>query len=163
MSVKMIVAIDRQNGIGKENGLPWPRKKSDMEWFQNATIGHVVLMGRKTAESIPRALKDRINIVFSARKLKHLDPEFGQISGEPEDVIEYLVNKYAEQDIWIIGGAQTYQTFAKYAEELFITIFPSIYESDTYLPNSVIDQFPYLKERHSYDGLEFVVMSKKEK
>lgn len=66
MTVSAIVAVDENGGIGFEGGLPWPRLKEDMQFFRGVTIGNVVIMGRKTYESLPNGpLPNRINFVIS--------------------------------------------------------------------------------------------------
>lgn len=162
-NVKMIVAVDMKNGIGYQDSLPWPKNSADMEWFRNSTEGHVVLMGGATAKSLPKALRNRVNIVYTNRG-ENLPKEFGKIWGTPEDSIKLLDNTYGDTaTIWIIGGAQTYEKFADFADELYITVFPSIFECDTYLSQDVIDKFPYKIEHQQYDQLDFMVLSKEDK
>lgn len=160
-NVKMIVAMDRKNGIGFQNELPWPKNSADLEWFRNSTTPGVVLMGGNTALSLKRALRDRTNIVYTDREAG-LPKEFGKIWGEPEECLEHLSSVYADQTIWIIGGAKTYEIFAEYADELYLTIFPTIFECDTFLSKSVLEQFAYKKEHHQYENLDFVILTKDE-
>jgi len=68
MTFSIIVAADRNNGIGKDGKMPWPKLKHDLEHFKKLTMGHAVIMGRKTWDSLPesvRPLPGRENIVLS--------------------------------------------------------------------------------------------------
>jgi dihydrofolate reductase len=75
MEISIIVAASTNNVIGKENGLPW-RLPTDMKFFRDKTIGHTVIMGRKSWDSIPakyRPLPNRINVVMSRDESLKLD------------------------------------------------------------------------------------------
>lgn len=102
---KIIVAHDRKFGIGKDGKIPW-HFSADLKWFKKQTIGHTVIMGRKTYESIGKPLPDRDNIVLSRKA--------DIISGV--EVVHSLLGairltKDRQGDNWIIGGSEIYRMF----------------------------------------------------
>lgn len=138
---KMIYACDKENGIGKDNKLPW-KCQNDMNYFQEKTIGNgnnCVIMGSNTAKSIPKKffpLRKRINIILS-KTLKYED-----LGGKSENVIifenlyeifNYLSNKKYEEN-WIIGGKTIYDLFLKEylnrIDEIHITTINNSYNCD---------------------------------
>ena len=117
--MNMIVAADAKWGIGRDNGL-LASLPSDMKYFREHTVGKVVVMGRKTLESLPgkKGLPKRTDIVLSANpdfeapdcKVVHSEYElFDELSG------------YDPDDIYLIGGASLYNRFYKYCSRLYIT------------------------------------------
>ncbi len=123
--LKMIVCTDANNGIGKDNKLPW-NIKSEMEHFKSTTSGHTVVMGRKTFESIGRLLPNRKNIIFSNT--------LQQIEGATvTNDINIVLNLAKNEDVFIIGGKAIYKLFEPYYDELLISRLPNSYECDTTL------------------------------
>ena len=119
----MILAMDLDGCIGKENGLPW-RLRSDMLRFKRLTIGQgksSVLMGRTTWETIPemyRPLVDRINIVVTRNREYHL--EHVEVVYSIEDGIHLSKEKNCEE-CWIIGGANVYEQCREIVDEIHLT------------------------------------------
>ena len=123
MQLKMILAMDLDGCIGKENGLPW-RLRSDMLRFKRLTLGQgnsAVLMGRTTWETIPemyRPLVDRINIVVTRNREYSLDN--ADVVYSIEDGIEHAKSKNCDE-CWIIGGANVYEQCRDMVEEVHLT------------------------------------------
>ncbi|MGB1659266.1 MAG: dihydrofolate reductase [Candidatus Poseidoniaceae archaeon] len=123
MQLKMILAMDLDGCIGKENGLPW-RLRSDMLRFKRLTLGQgnsAVLMGRTTWETIPemyRPLVDRINIVVTRNREYTLDN--ADVVYSIEDGIEHAKSKNCDE-CWIIGGANVYEQCRDMVEEVHLT------------------------------------------
>jgi dihydrofolate reductase len=111
-----VVAADRNRGIGKDNELPWPRLRSDVEHFRMTTTAsrdgmrNAVLMGRKTWESIPvrfRPLPDRLNIVISRNEHAVYD---GAVRAESLDHALVIAGRDSTVDkVFVVGGAQVYE------------------------------------------------------
>lgn len=135
--IKLIVAMDPNQLIGKNNQLPW-NIKEDLAHFKQTTIGHAVVMGRKTYESIGKALPNRVNYVLTR------DPDFKAKESSVIIVKDYLelIKKYKNsQDIlFVIGGEQVYQLFLKHCDELIVSQLLNFYYGDTYFPE-FLDQF----------------------
>lgn len=123
MQLKMILAMDLDGCIGKENGLPW-RLRSDMLRFKRLTLGQgnsAVLMGRTTWETIPemyRPLVDRINIVVTRNREYTLDN--ADVVYSIEEGIEHAKSKNCDE-CWIIGGANVYEQCRDMVEEVHLT------------------------------------------
>lgn len=123
MQLKMILAMDLDGCIGKENGLPW-RLRSDMLRFKRLTFGQgnsAVLMGRTTWETIPemyRPLVDRINIVVTRNREYTLDT--AEVVYSIEEGIEHAKSKNCDE-CWIIGGANVYEQCRDMVKEVHLT------------------------------------------
>jgi len=109
--VSIIVAYDKNRGIGKDNALCW-RQSNDLSRFKKLTTGHTVVMGRKTFESIGRALPNRRNIVITRQNL-----EIPQV-----EVLNNINNiKEIEGEVFIIGGGEIYKNCLILADRIFAT------------------------------------------
>ena len=135
--VAAIVAMDEGRVIGKNGALPW-HLPEDLAHFKSLTYGHVVVMGRKTWESLPpkfRPLPGRVNIVVS-RTPAALDLPVGTYAAgsisDALDVAERVANP--EQTIWIIGGAEVYAAALPLCGELHLTRVHGTHEGDARLP-----------------------------
>ena len=118
MEVHLIVAVDRHGVIGKDGDLPW-RLPADLAHFKRVTMGHPLVMGRRTHESIGRALPGRLNIVLSR------DPDYAPAEGcvlarDPDEAV-----RRAEQDggqvLMVIGGEAIYDAFMTHAACIHLT------------------------------------------
>nr|MBP3599168.1 dihydrofolate reductase [Eubacterium sp.] len=135
MQINMIVAVDEAWGIGYENQLLF-HIKEDMRQFKEKTMGNVVVMGRKTLESLPggRPLPGRINIVLTknyADELRQMEDVL--VATDLEDVRQLV--KDVNKDVYVIGGEQIYKTFLSYAERIYMTKVYDRKRADAYFPN----------------------------
>lgn len=113
----MIVAVAANGVIGKDNQLIW-RIPEDLAYFKKRTTGHVIIMGRKTLESLPFLLPNREHWVITSQ-LDYTAPYEGvKVFHSPEDAVQ------AAKDLdlaYCIGGAQVYASLASYADRLYVT------------------------------------------
>ena len=156
MKIKLIAATDLHYGIGKNGSLLF-KIPEDMRLFKQLTAGNIVLMGRKTFESIGcRPLPDRINIVISSTKNYEND---GAITFDNlETAVEYSEQHFPDKDLYIIGGGQIYEQGIKYVDEVILTKYNKLYEdADTYFPVDIMDNFSEIEVimDGSYEGIEF--------
>lgn len=159
MSINAILAIDNNMGIGYENGLPWPTNKKDMKWFSENTRGHVVLMGRKTWESLGcKKLPQRINVVVTNREVEG-KPDRVE-SGEIHEILATLITKYPALKIWIIGGANLYRQALPYCDKLYITHIRGAYKCDTFMYNEDFEDFKNLEYIDEDENLSIQIRSK---
>ncbi len=129
--VTFVWAEDSNGLIGKEGHLPW-NLPADMKFFKEVTIGDVVVMGRKTYESIPnRPLKNRINIVLTNNKDYQADGAV--ICHTKEDVLTYLKSNQIEQPIHVIGGISAFEMFKDEVNYLYRTVIDETFDGDTYM------------------------------
>jgi dihydrofolate reductase len=127
--LSIIVAIDQNNGIGKENSMPW-HLSDDLRRFKAITMGHTVIMGRNTWLSLPfKPLKGRRNIVISTNMP---ETEGCEIARSIEEAHNMVAN---EELAFITGGARIYQQTIDIADELIVTHIHKAFEGiDTYFP-----------------------------
>jgi dihydrofolate reductase len=127
--ISFIVAMDENRVIGKDNQLPW-HLPEDLKFFKRTTMGHPIAMGRKTHESIGRALPGRENIVIT-RQLDYKSHDV-TIFYLMEEFVEYCRNQ--DDEIFVIGGAEIFKETFEYADRLYITHIEEEFEGDTYFP-----------------------------
>ena len=127
MNIHLIWAQEKDGGIGINNNLPWHISK-DLKNFKKLTLNAPIIMGRKTWESLSfKPLPERRNIVLSSQLINDVE-----CYTSVENCIDGLVD---EKDVFVIGGAQIYKVFYKYAHHLHITIVDKKTAGiDTYFP-----------------------------
>ena len=156
MKIKLIVAIDLNFGIGKDGKLLF-KIPEDLRLFKQLTTGNIVVMGRKTFDSIGcKPLPDRINTVLSSTK--EYKNESVIAFDNLETAVEYCKQNFPDKDLYVIGGGQVYEECIKYADEIILTKYNKVYEdADTYFPVDIMDNFPENKVimEGSYEGIEF--------
>lgn len=128
--VKLIgmVAMTSDRVIGKGNDLPW-HLPEDLKLFKRTTSGHPIVMGRKTFESIGRALPKRQNIVVT--RDESWVAEGAEVIHAPE-ALRGL--KLMDDEVYIIGGAQIYEVFLPHLDELLVSLVKADYDGDTRFP-----------------------------
>ncbi|MFZ6674452.1 dihydrofolate reductase [Undibacterium sp. Xuan67W] len=126
-SFTIIVATDRQNGIGINNALPW-HLPEDLAHFKRTTSGHPIVMGRKTFESIGRPLPNRRNIVITR------NPDWQHDGVESVASLAAAQALVAGQSAFIIGGAEIYQQALPLASCLIVTEIQQIFDCDAFFP-----------------------------
>lgn len=114
LSIALIVAYDRGRAIGRNGALPW-HLPADLRRFRALTLGHAVLMGRRTAEAIGRPLAGRRNLVLSRSDGRC--PAGMERVRSPEEALAHA----DAGTLWVIGGEQVYRQFLPLAERLEIT------------------------------------------
>lgn len=126
----IIVAADDNRGIGKGNALPW-HLAADLRRFKEYTSGQVVVMGRKTFDSIGHPLKGRTNIVVT--KDSHFyHPEVPLLCRDPHDIPNLL--KVYDRDIFVIGGQSVYEAVWDKADLIYYTRIHASEECDRFVP-----------------------------
>jgi len=131
--MNLIVAVDKNWGIGKENKL-LVSIPSDMKFFREETTGNVVVMGRKTLESFPNGqpLRDRVNIILSKDKNYRVD---GAIVVNNEAQLLAKLKEYDQERIYVIGGGSIYEMLLPHCKVAHVTRIDFAYEADTYFPD----------------------------
>lgn len=132
--ISIIAAIGKNRELGKDNKLLW-HIPEDFKRFKELTSGHVVIMGRKTFESLPekfRPLPNRINFVIT-RDINY-KVEGVIVCHSIEEAIKNLESKLKDE-VFIIGGASIYEQGIKYADKLYLTLVDKVYpNADTFFP-----------------------------
>ena len=132
--IKAIICVDKQGGIGQNGDMPWGRSfPKDLTYFKKVTSGDIVLMGRKTFESLgrPRGLPNRENWVVSTQQRT---VDLSSVSyGSPEEFLGWYKEFLGKDTLWIIGGASIYKQFADLIDEWHITTIDNVYpDADTF-------------------------------
>ena len=128
IKVSLIVAMDKNRVIGKDNDLPW-RLPKEFEYVKKTTMGHTLVMGRKNFESIGRVLPGRKNVILT--RDKDFSFEGCVIAHSIKEVFELCKN---DEEIFIFGGEQIYEMFLPYVEKMYITKIDYAFEGDTFFP-----------------------------
>ena len=110
----LIACVGKNRELGKRGDLVF-HIKDDMKFFRETTTGHKIVMGRKTWESLPSKLPNRVNIVISSRDFEGPDEII-------HDVSKFITeNKDTEEEIFVIGGGKVYAEFLPYASRIYLT------------------------------------------
>jgi len=142
--VSIIAAMDRKRGIGVDNKLPW-RLSADLKRFRELTMGHHIIVGRKTFESIGRALPGRRMIVVtrdSAYKTEGCD-----IAYSVEDATR-LARERGESEVFICGGAEIYAQSIGIADRMCLTFVDAEVAADTFFPE--FDELEWSEQESFY-------------
>ena len=131
--MNIIVAVDKNWGIGKDNRL-LVSIPADMKFFRTTTPGKVVVMGRKTLESFPggQPLKNRTNIVLT--RDENYKVKDAVIVHSVDALMEEL-KQYDSEEVYVIGGDSVYSALLDYCDTAYVTEIDFAYEADTWFPN----------------------------
>lgn len=147
MSISIIVAVSKNNAIGKDNDLLW-HISDDLKRFKKITTGHKIIMGKNTFLSLPiRPLPNRTSIV---------------ITDDPNDNYEGCIMAYSiedamskceeDEECFIIGGGSVYSQFLPLAEKLYLTKVDRSYEADTFFPEIKEDEWELIEQEDHIDA-----------
>ncbi len=129
MKLNAIAAIGQNNELGINNSLIW-KLKGDMKFFKETTIGHTIIMGRKTFESLPCMLPNRKHIVLTHQDIYIPNVEIYHSS--LEFIKEY---ENSDEEIFNIGGAYTYKELLKYTSNIYLTEIEATSIANAYFPH----------------------------
>src|SRR4051812_15059168 len=143
MIVSLLVAAGENNVIGKDNKLPW-HLPNDLAYFKNQTWAMPILMGRKTFESIGKPLPGRKNIVITRKKDWLHDGV--SVVHSIEEAIE-KAEGFGVKEIFIIGGAEIFQTVFSRADRIYLTRIHHEFDGDVFFPGVKEGEWHLVKER----------------
>ena len=132
----LIVAVAHNRVIGKDNTLIW-HLPNDLKFFKEKTTGHVIIMGRKTFESLPFLLPNREHWVITRDKGFDV-PEGVRVFHSPEAAAEAA---RALDAAYVIGGAQVYEAFLPYVDTMYITEVDHEFDGDAFFPEFFEEAF----------------------
>ncbi|WP_320046042.1 dihydrofolate reductase [uncultured Ilyobacter sp.] len=144
--ISLIVAFDENRVIGKNNRLPW-HIPEEMQKFKKATMGNIIIMGRKTFEGIGRPLPGRVNIVIT--KDESFYYEGVEVFHSVEEALEGALK--LEKEIFFIGGESIYCQVADLVDKLYISFIHGKYDGDSYFPEINLSKFRIIKEENHDD------------
>jgi len=128
MTLSLIVALDRNGLIGRNGGLPW-RLPADLKHFKETTMHKPVIMGRRTCDSLPKALPGRRNLVLTQNR--DFRREGFDIYHDKATLLESV--QHVEESM-VIGGAGIYQLFWSEVTRAYVTLVDGTFDGDTWFP-----------------------------
>ena len=140
MLISMIVAMASNRVIGNQGDIPW-KIPGEQKMFKEITMGHTMIMGRKTYEAIGRALPGRTNIVIT-RQADYQAPGC-EVVHDVKNAIESCPTD--ESEAFIIGGGQIYKETIATADRIYLTVLPRAVSGDTYFPEFSESDFEIIK------------------
>ncbi len=153
MKLTAIVAMTPDRVIGKEGTMPW-HLPEDLKLFKSHTTGHPIVMGRKTWDSIGFPLPKRQSIVLTHDTSWKADG--ATVIHQPEDLIDPtspLRKNLISPHVFIIGGAQIYQTFMPQIDEILVSHIYEKFDGDTFFP-PFESEFPHVSVEQTFDSFE---------
>lgn len=151
MSIIGIVAVDRNLAIGKGGQLPW-HYSADMKFFKATTVGNIVVMGRRTWETLKSPLTERQNIVLSRNS--STSPDAGvMVINDVDSVLKFARGR--DDHLFVMGGAKVYEAFLPHIDRWIVTEVPlSVEGADTFMPLNFLDGFELYELRQLDEGLK---------
>ncbi len=138
-NLKAIAAMSLNRVIGAGNRIPW-HLPEDFKWFKQITTGHILVMGRRTFESIGKPLPNRTTLVLTRTQWTHPGVQ-------PLQNLADLPERIAGRQAFICGGAQIYEQTLPFCSELYLTLVKRQVEGDAYFP-PFEDRFELVTELH---------------
>ncbi len=150
MAIIGLVAVDRNNAIGRGGGLPW-HYAADMRFFRQQTVGNACVMGYKTWASLKQPLKDRLNIVLS--RASEIAAQNNVVLLRDE-ISVLALKQYLACDLFVIGGCQIYNLFLPEIDKWIVTEIPLVVkDADTFMPENFLDGFRQYDSRELEESL----------
>ncbi len=146
--LSIIVAKAKNNVIGKNNKLIW-NLPEDLKRFKELTTGHVIIMGRKTFESIGRILPNRKHVIFTNNTEFNINNENVEIVHSMLQIQQYIES---EEECFVIGGAMIYNLLMPYVTKMYVTQIDEEFEGDTFFPKideekwKIVERIPAKEE-----------------
>lgn len=151
MRISIIAAVAENGVIGRGGKLPW-HLSADLQRFKRLTIGHTIIMGRRTWKSIGRALPGRQTVVVTRQSDYRLDLE-GICVATSLDEARRVAEAAGDDEVFIVGGAELYRDALPLAERLYFTRVLARVEGDTFFPTYDTRQWQQMSiEHHSADA-----------
>lgn len=165
MNISIIVAVAKNNVIGKDNTLIW-HLPADMKFFKEKTTGHCIITGRKNYESIPekfRPLPNRTNIVIT-RQENYSAPGAIVVNSIEKAIVE--AKKTGDEEVFIIGGAEIYKQSMNLTDKIYLTQIHETFEGDAFFPELTNDNWKetskikgFTDEKNKYEH-DFLIYEK---
>ena len=142
--INIVAAVGKNLELGKDGGLIFDIP-NDLKYFKKLTLGHTVVMGRRTYESIGHPLPNRTNVVISSN---------GNYSGVYNfKSLEDAIKCFGDKDIYISGGSKLYKESLSYVDRMYITVIDKYMDGDTYFPKFNKDNFNISSREYIYDSV----------
>ena len=146
----LVVAMGENNIIGDQGRIPW-KLSEDLQFFKKLTENHVLVMGRKTFESLPKKLSNRIHIVISRNKKYDLDDEDCYVVTCLDEALDFAKTFFGKK-VFVIGGGEIYEQAIKkqIVDTIFLTQVKAQPKGDTYFPAIQWQSWQEVDRKHFY-------------
>jgi dihydrofolate reductase len=165
MILSLIAAMDLNQGIGIDNQLPW-HLPADLRWFKKVTMGHHLIVGRKTYQSIGKPLPGRVMIVLSRNPGFQVE---GSLLGSSLSEALQIASEAGENEAFVIGGAEIYRQSLPLADHLYLSKIHASLPADAFFPeiahedwNPICEQHRPADEENEFD-MTFLHLSRKKR
>ncbi|WP_047980084.1 dihydrofolate reductase [Ornithinibacillus contaminans] len=128
--ISLLFAMDRNRLIGANNDLPW-YLPNDLKFFKEKTTGNTIIMGRKTFDSIGKALPNRRNVVLSRNNISL--PDHVELVNDISTILEWEKANPTEE-YFVIGGGVLFEHFLPHADRMYVTFIDEAFDGDVYFP-----------------------------
>ena len=128
--LSIIVAVAKDNVIGKDNKLIW-HLPEDLKRFKRLTTGHTIIMGRKTFESLGRVLPNRHHVILCNDAVMDIEDENVEVLEDVSSLEKYI---NSDEENFVIGGATIYKLLMPKCNKMYITEIDELFEGDVYFP-----------------------------
>lgn len=161
--LSIIVAVAKNNVIGKDNKLIW-HLPEDLKRFKRLTSNHTIIMGRRTFESLGRVLPNRKHVILCNDAKMNIDDENVEILDDISKLKKYIES---DDENFVIGGATIYRLLMPFANKMYITHINQEFDGDVYFPEiseeewKIIDREPGLKDEKNPFDYEYVTYKRK--
>ena len=164
--ISILVAYDADRAIGKDGKIPW-HLSEDLKAFKARTMGHAVIMGRRTWESLPKKpLPKRTNIILSHRLDYDVGVEVGDpvfCLSDPALAMDLAHEATKGKEVFIIGGANVYATYLAmgWVDRIIATVLPGSYKGDVFFPKLNQENWNFGKLIEEHDGYSVLEYTKR--
>ena len=148
MIITLVAAMDERNGIGRHGQLPW-HLSDDLKHFRRLTLGHHVLMGRKTYQSSKGKMPGRKLIVLS--RDKNFQPSDAVAAASLEEGLQ-IARAAGEGELFVIGGAQVFAQALPLAQRFYLTRVHANSKADTFFPPFKMEDWQLFEQRNFRAG-----------
>ncbi|OGE16139.1 hypothetical protein A3F00_04390 [Candidatus Daviesbacteria bacterium RIFCSPHIGHO2_12_FULL_37_11] len=152
MKISIIAAMDEKRGIGKDGKLPW-NIPSELKHFKEITMGHPIIMGRKTYEAIGRSLPGRTNIIITRGKGEGGRGEV--LVNSVEEALKIAKESSGSDEIFVIGGGQIFSQVMEKVDKLYLTLIEGDFKADTYFPEYSDFKKVIFEKSGEFEGLKY--------
>lgn len=162
MKISIIAVMDEKRGIGKDNKIPW-HIKEDLVRLKNLTKDHVVILGRKSYESMVsyynktgRPMPGKLYVIVTHDKNYKPIRENTTIAHSLEEALSFARGRLAKlEEVFVIGGAQIFQQAISIADKLYLTIVDGEFDADTFFPDYQEFKKVIAEEKRESDGYRY--------
>ena len=154
MTITLLAAVGANLAIGRHGDMPW-HLPEDLAHFKATTMGHTMVMGRKTYDSIGRALPGRRTIVITGQQGWHAPG--AEVAHSLADALALA----GPTEVFVIGGAQVYQEAMPFADQMMLTEIEQSPDGDAYFPTFETDHW-HETAREGHEGFAFVTYTRRQ-